>query len=226
MSCQGSVRQTLLRTADQRCLLRDLSARHSCRQIIKAALSGICPQDALADRSPKILSLGSVRQSLLRADEQRCLVRDLSARASCGQMTKDVFAGIRPLDTLADRSSKRLHRGSVRKTLLRTDHQRYFFWDLSARAFCGQMPKDVSSGIGPPELCGQMTKDVFSRIRLLDTLADRSPKRLYRESVRKTLLRTDHQRYFLWDLSARAFCGQINKDFLSGICPPEPPAAR
>ena len=83
--------------------------------------SVICPSDARADRSPKILFLGSVRQSLLRTDAQRCLPRD------------------RPLGSLSDISSNGLYRASVHKTLLRKDHQRYFLWDLSARASCGQM---------------------------------------------------------------------------------------
>ena len=86
--------------------------------------SMICPSDARADRSPKILFLGSVRQSLLRN-----VIYPIA----------DVFSGIRPLGTLADISSKTLYRASVRKTLLRKGHQRYFLWDLSARAFCGQM---------------------------------------------------------------------------------------
>ena len=143
MSCQGSVRQSLLRTDDQRCLRRDPSARHACKQIIKEAPSGICPQDALADRSPKILFLGSVRQSFLRTDAQRCLLRDRSARTlraddqrcllkdpssrrSCKQIFKEALSGICPQDGLANRSPKILSLGFVRQSFLRTDDQRYF----------------------------------------------------------------------------------------------------
>ena len=93
----------------------DLPVRRSCGQITKDTFSGICPPEPPAERN-----LPNSSRNVIYP-------------------TPDVFSGIRPLGTLADISSKGLYRASVRKTLLRKGHQRYFLWDLSARASCGQM---------------------------------------------------------------------------------------